>query len=42
MSVLYLGSTHDYRDLTMAEDGLEGWTLTDRQFFLKFQYLFQL
>ncbi len=42
LSVLYLGSTHDYRDLTMAEDGIEGWTLTDRQFFLKFQYLFQL
>ena len=41
-SVLYVGSTHDYRDLTMEEDGRVGWTLTDRQFFLKFQYLFQL
>lgn len=42
LSVFYLGSTHDYRDLSLAEDGAEGWTLTERQFFLKFQYLFQL
>ncbi|HER43371.1 MAG TPA: hypothetical protein ENO08_02800, partial [Candidatus Eisenbacteria bacterium] len=33
-SVLYFGSTHDYRDLTIEEDGREGWTLTDRQYFL--------
>jgi hypothetical protein len=42
LSVFYIGSTHDYRDLTLAEDGIDGWTLTERQFFLKFQYLFQL
>ncbi|MDD3642573.1 MAG: DUF5916 domain-containing protein, partial [Candidatus Krumholzibacteria bacterium] len=42
LSVFYFGSTHDYRDLTLAEHGTSGWTLTERQFFLKFQYLFQL
>jgi hypothetical protein len=42
LSVFYIGSTHSYRDLTLEEDGIEGWNLTDRQYFLKFQYLFQL
>ncbi len=42
LSVFYIGSTHLYRDLNPIDDGREGWTLTDRQFFLKFQYLFQL
>lgn len=42
LSVFYIGSTHSYRDLTLEDDGREGWNLTDRQYFLKFQYLFQL
>ena len=42
LSMFYLGSTHDYRDLNFEEDGMDGWKLTDRQFFLKFQYLFQV
>lgn len=41
-SIFYIGSTRDYRDLTFEEDGRDGWTLTDRQYFLKVQYLFQL
>ena len=41
-SIFYIGSTHNYRDLNLAEDGREGWTLTERQFFVKIQYLFQL
>jgi hypothetical protein len=42
LTVFYAGSTHGYRDLTLADDGRDGWTLTDRQFFVKLQYLFQL
>ena len=42
LTVFYIGSTHDYRDLNLEEDGREGWTLADRQFFMKLQYLFQL
>jgi hypothetical protein len=42
LTVFYAGSTHDYRDLTLADDGRDGWTLTDRQFFVKLQYLFQI
>ena len=42
LTVFYIGSTHDYRDLNLADHGREGWTLTDRQFFMKIQYLFQL
>jgi hypothetical protein len=41
LSVFYMGSTRDYRDLSLEEDGREGWTLTDRQYFLKLQYLLQ-
>lgn len=41
-SIFYIGSTRDYRDLSFEEDGRDGWTLTDRQYFLKVQYLFQL
>jgi hypothetical protein len=42
LTMFYIGSTHNYRDLLMEEDGREGWTLTDRQFFMKLQYLFQI
>jgi hypothetical protein len=41
-SIFYIGSTHDYRDLNQQDHGREGWTLTDRQYFMKVQYLFQL
>jgi hypothetical protein len=41
-SVFYIGSTNRYRNMTLDEDPLEGWHQTDRQYFLKFQYLFQL
>lgn len=36
-SIFYIGSTHEYSDFG-ARDGLVG---TDRQYFLKFQYLFR-
>jgi hypothetical protein len=42
LTLFYVGSTHNYRDFDLAEDGREGWTLTERQFFLKLQYLFQI
>lgn len=42
LTVFYIGSTHRYGDLTLIDDGREGWTLTDRQYFLKVQYLFQI
>jgi hypothetical protein len=42
LTMFYVGSTHNYRDFDLAEDGREGWDLTDRQFFLKVQYLFQI
>jgi hypothetical protein len=42
LTVFYLGSTRRYRDLTLVDDGRDGWTLTDRQYFLKLQYLFQM
>jgi hypothetical protein len=41
-SIIYIGSTHDYRDLTQRWHGHDGWTHTDRQFFMKVQYLIQL
>jgi len=42
LSIFYIGSTRDYRDLQPDGNGLEGWTLTQRQYFVKLQYLFQL
>jgi hypothetical protein len=42
-SVFYLGSTHDYRDYDAARDGApSNLVLTERQYFTKLQYLFQL
>ncbi len=41
-SLFYFGSTHDYRTYDYEIDGREGYDLTERQFFLKFQYLFQI
>lgn len=42
LSIFYIGSTHDYRDMNMVDDGREGWALTGRQYFMKIQYLFQI
>ncbi len=42
LTMFYIGSTHGYRDFDFASDGREGLDLTDRQFFLKLQYLFQI
>jgi len=43
LTVFYIGSSNDFRALTFTEDnGREGWTLTNRQFFLKLQYLFRI
>jgi hypothetical protein len=42
LSVFYIGSTHNYREFALSEEGPEDWRLTARQYFLKFQYLFQL
>ena len=42
-SVFYLGSTHDYRDFNAARDDVpSNLVLTERQYFTKLQYLFQL
>jgi len=40
-SVFYLGSTSDYRHVENMQDGFDRWRLTDRQYFMKIQYLFQ-
>ncbi len=40
-SVFYLGSTSDIRYVPNMYDGKDRWRLTDRQFFMKIQYLFQ-
>lgn len=42
LTMFYVGSTHTYQDFDRAEDGPQGWTLADRQFFMKLQYLFQI
>jgi hypothetical protein len=41
LTVFYVGSTHNYRDLNLVGDGREGWGLKERQFFMKLQYLFR-
>jgi hypothetical protein len=42
LSIFYVGSTRHYRDLTVVDDGRDGWTLAARQYFLKVQYLLQI
>jgi hypothetical protein len=42
LSVFYIGSTQEYRDLNPIDDGRDGWCLANRQYFLKFQYLLRL
>ncbi|PJA75373.1 hypothetical protein CO151_06670 [bacterium CG_4_9_14_3_um_filter_65_15] len=41
LSTFFLGSTRDYRDLTESDPGGPGWRLTNRQYFMKLQYLFR-
>jgi hypothetical protein len=42
LTMFYLGSTHNYRDLDPAHGGFKDWGLVERQFFMKVQYLFQI
>jgi hypothetical protein len=42
LSMVYLGSTHNFREVTLEDSGTEDWRLEARQYFLKIQYLFQL
>jgi hypothetical protein len=42
LTVFYIGSSNDFQNLIFEDDGRVGWTLTDRQFFLKLQYLFRI
>ncbi|MBA4377989.1 MAG: hypothetical protein C0395_04955 [Gemmatimonas sp.] len=41
-SIFYVGSTRDYAPLDPEHDGVRDWRLTDRQYFMKLQYLFQI
>jgi hypothetical protein len=42
LSIFYVGSTRRYENLNAAGEGPDGWTLTERQYFLKVQYLLQV
>ncbi|MDD4858443.1 MAG: hypothetical protein PHD74_10135, partial [Candidatus Krumholzibacteria bacterium] len=42
LTLFYFGSTHNYSELDLNEDGHDAWELSQRQFFLKLQYLFQI
>ena len=42
LSMIYLGSTHNFSEYVLEDSGAEDWRLEARQYFLKFQYLFQL
>jgi hypothetical protein len=41
-SIFYIGSTHRYENMNAADHGTDGWTLSERQYFMKLQYLFRL
>jgi hypothetical protein len=41
-TLFYIGSTIDYRNAYPEDYGRRGWSLTDRQYFMKLQYLFQV
>jgi hypothetical protein len=41
-SIFYIGSTRDYRHVTPNTAGPDQWRLTDRQYFMKLQYLFRI
>ena len=42
LTVFYLGSTLSYADFGTQEDWSGGWRMSDRQYFMKIQYLFQI
>ncbi|MBU8871634.1 MAG: carbohydrate binding family 9 domain-containing protein [Gemmatimonadales bacterium] len=42
LSTFYVGSSREYRDLELQANGVDGWRLTDRQYFVKLQYLFRI
>ncbi|MDH3197960.1 MAG: carbohydrate binding family 9 domain-containing protein [Candidatus Krumholzibacteria bacterium] len=42
LSIFYVGTTQDYRNLESSGDGGGEWALTDRQYFLKLQYLVRI
>ena len=42
LSVFYVGSTQEYQNMNFADNGRDGWCLSSRQYFLKFQYLLRL
>ncbi len=41
-TVFYIGSTYDYRETGMEDYGRQGYAVTDRQYFMKLQYLFMI
>jgi hypothetical protein len=41
-TVFYVGSTYDYLKADYEDFGRNGWTMTERQYFMKLQYLFQI
>jgi hypothetical protein len=41
-STFYFGSTRDYETIDPEGDSINAWRLTDRQYFMKLQYLFQI
>ena len=41
-SLFYIGSTHDIAELVDVDDGHKAWKETERQFFMKLQYLFRI
>jgi hypothetical protein len=41
-SIFYVGSTRDYRQFSPAQEQEASWQLADRQYFVKFQYLFRI
>lgn len=42
LTVFYIGSTLSYADFGTPEGWRGGWRLSNRQYFMKLQYLFQL
>ncbi|HMA76930.1 MAG TPA: hypothetical protein VKO43_06455, partial [Candidatus Krumholzibacteriaceae bacterium] len=41
-TLFYIGSTVDYINRSPEDYGRRGWAVTDRQYFMKLQYLFQI
>ena len=41
-STFFFGSTRDYANIDPEGDSIHEWRLTDRQYFMKLQYLFQI